>query len=152
MSKWAAFGIRMRECGGGGDCLFHCIGVAVGKPMERVREWLAHTITPHNLSRFHARVGTVQQTQMHVRTNGWTYIGTDDTLQWMARKSHLGFVVLSSFGPDFTTVIQNEHSTKYLMLYNIANSHWQLAYLGSSPFLTRDSVLKLLVMFRNSQK
>ena len=70
-----------------------------------------------------------------VSTVGLAYQGSDITIRWLLtyskwiRNNKIGFVILSSFGPAFTTVfdVPGENSSYYIMLFNSANSHWQLA-------------------------
>jgi hypothetical protein len=178
-SKWqkwkaSAFHLMIAECGGGGDCLFHCLAKALTDItkerlcMQDIRSMLAESLTEKNIASYvqliaddHAQhlpfgshnFGKMAQylqkpracrqrclsiIQTIVKRQGRLHQGTDVTLKWLGlysnwfQAANIGFVVFSSFGPGFTSIIGDMDKTDYyVLLFNHANaSHWQLAYIN----------------------
>jgi len=159
---WSGFAIDMSlvECGGDGDCLFHCVAAAMGQilncqfSMLHVRNLLAQSLTYDNVTDYVTQVreehdhclpaGSVRLNVEYsldivraiVELPGHYHQGTDGTLRWLAkcsewfRHNQVGFVVFSSFGPSYTSVIGDDNTRHYILLFNSSETcHWQLVYL-----------------------
>ena len=80
----------------------------------------------------------LRQVQDMVSTPGQGFQGTDGVLRWVMNHDRnfkelgLGFVVLSSYGPGYTTVFNNARTRLFILLYNDASAHWKLAYFVSN--------------------
>ena len=74
-----------------------------------------------------------------ITTSGSLFQGTDECLSWMVQNCEvflqhkIGFLVMSSFGPDYIARIDNKHTQIYILLFNHANIHWQLSNLVDHP-------------------
>jgi hypothetical protein len=67
-----------------------------------------------------------------ISREGWTYTGSDITLRYLLRTRifadrRLGFLILSSFGPSFVSVIDTPTTEYYICMYNDRGRHWMLA-------------------------
>lgn len=166
INKWATarLDMNLEECGAGGDCLFHVLGVALSRVLNQdakmtdIRKLLADSVTLETMDTFVKDVGEDQQEKIFhgslaveslmiiqnkeerlcnlrnlIKTVGWSFPGTDVILRWFVthcdelKSLNIGFVVFSTFGPGYTTVIGTESTTVYVLLFNHANAHWQLA-------------------------
>jgi len=118
LKKWADSGCSfvLRDCGGGGDCLFHVLAYAYGLlyakkvTMALVRTWLAESITEENVDGFmdaiideqknHIASGSfvVEGVRRHedrkqimkalVRQPGYAFQGTDVVLRFLKTHCH----------------------------------------------------------------
>ena len=127
------------EAGGHGDCLFYCLAKALKTTMQNMRNLLGDSITSENMSEFLESARTREMKNTWVGNESLAvvkkyvsvphkYLGTDWTLEWLAKYyPALGYAVLSSYGPAFTTFIPGK---EILILFNWADScHWQLVYI-----------------------
>ena len=160
--KDSRFSLVLEECGGNGSCLFYCIAVGASRlynqtwSMEYVRDRLAASVTPDNVQEFLAVLiedqskNLIKDTvkfdssfdakavQEVVSATGPGFQGTDITLRWLLTHDPLfatkktGFVLFSSYGPAYTEILNEESATDFILLFNHANSHWQLANLVDS--------------------
>lgn len=159
---WKAFpyAISLEECGGNGDCLFHCVARATGWSMRDIRRALAGTLTHQNLPQFRKAMDHVRlpMSLAHVRyfvsRPGPRFEGTDMALRWLRRHhpafQKLGFVLLTAHGPDYTTILGTAHTPKFIVLFNHSNTHWQLAHLWDRQ--THDWVPPTQAIIRVIQK
>ena len=176
--------IRRVECGGGGDCMFHCLArlytqcSKITVNMRQMRELLATAITQDNVkafielkaselrqqhtSDFQELVRTIDdrpipRVRSLVRTCGTKYQGTDVDLKWLCQYSpqfvDVGFMVLSSFGIDYYTLIQgDEEPSMYIMLFNDAvRAHWQLLTINNSSFVTPEVLPDLIRYLKDKE-
>lgn len=140
------------ECGGGGDCMFHVISTAFSElfarvyTMQDIRFLTAQSIDKDNVSVFQTTFGLkakdLQHIQQLVNKQGHAFIGSVDLLEWMVnttwlKEHNLGFVVYSSYGLDFPTVVETPSTTLYLLMANINNSHWQLIKYKQFSFISK---------------
>lgn len=146
--KWnetCLFRFWTEECGKDGDCLFHVVSTALRRLLDKhsasmhgLRLRLAMSITHENVAQFVQDVlpgaaSKVEKCDLAsvralVATPGWAFIGTTDVLQWLVKHNKsVGFIVLNDFGPGHSQIIGNEAS-RYILLYNKHNTHWQLAH------------------------
>lgn len=69
-----------------------------------------------------------------IEAPGHAFQGTDTCLEWLTTHvplfRQIGFMIFSSYGPDFTVVI-NPKAENFLLLFNTPNNHWQLGSLES---------------------
>ena len=161
LNKWNTSEIvfQLEECGGGGDCLFHCLAVALTRllvkeiTMAQVRCRVADTLTATTLPLFltaiyedqdkkvPVRSPSLLETRRLVSTRGTTFQGTDTILRWLLQydvlfqQLKLGFIILSSFGPGYTTILGENRAEFFILLFNHAGAHWQLVNM-----LDRDKV------------
>lgn len=158
--RWPAwrtppFELYALECGGGGDCLFRAVARPLGVQFAAVRGMVAETLRdPTRAARY---VQTVAEDQAQhlpsgshpvdsrmparelralVRTPGLAHQGTDQTLKWLSsecrffRQHNIGFVMFSTLGPGFTSVVGDPTQVRHLiLLLNIGGYHWQLAHV-----------------------
>lgn len=155
--KDSRFHLVLEECGGNGSCLFYCLAVGASRlynqtwSMEYVRDRLAASITPSNVEQFldlliedqsknlvrdtvpFNRSFDAAAVQAVVSATGLGFQGTDIVLRWLLAHDPLfagkktGFVLFSSYGPAYTEILNEETATEFILLFNYANSHWQLA-------------------------
>lgn len=75
-----------------------------------------------------------------ILTPGWCFPGTDVVLRWLHKHSvvfaRIGFIVYSSFGPGYTTVIRKNADDIFFLLFNQPNKHWQLVHIVRGSGLT----------------
>jgi hypothetical protein len=169
---YAAITFQLEECGGDGDCLFHCIAEALSRllssniTMESIRLRVATTLTHETLPAF---LTAIQEDQHHkilygshelkdshalstvqaiVRTNGNTFQGTDVVLRWLVEKDQMfnqlriGFIIFSTFGPGYTTIINEDYAENFILLFNHANTHWQLVNIVNEKQVCFSTVSK----------
>lgn len=141
-------GIEVLECGGGGDCLFHCIATAFSKQSSRevsmveVRQWLAQSVRLGGrddvfLQQYRLDwpnfTGKADELQRLIQTPGPVFQGSLSCLEQLVQfhpyfvQQRLGFVLFNSHGLDFTGIVGDVDLDSYLALYNIDCRHWQLA-------------------------
>lgn len=138
-----------RECGGGGDCLFHSVGYALNVPQQTVRNWTAEMISQHNVdavlnhythvyrvgswrreevSRFNpGSQARVQALRRVICTPGTLYQGDDVTLQLLSLhpRLNLALLVVTGAGQWYQHVFAHSASTRCIVLYH-RPGHWQL--------------------------
>jgi len=138
------------ECGGGGDCFFRSVGVALGEPFATVRRWAADSVTEENVDRLlayytHAyRAGawdrgaiTTLQTagerrdafRAVVGAQGGVYQGDDTTMRLLAlgiAVRGLGFLVMDLRGKLHQQCFLNRGTRRVVVLVHMPG-HWQLA-------------------------
>ena len=152
----AKVSLILEECGGDGSCLFYSIAVGASRllnqtwSMEYVRDRIASSITQDSLKEFlqlmiddqsqkllpNATVidssYSLQQVQSLISEPGPRFQGTDAVLRWLVDRDPLfseygiGFVLFSSFGPEYTEILSEDSANCFIILFNHANSHWQL--------------------------
>lgn len=149
------------ECGGGGDCLFHSCGVALGVKQQDVRRMIADAINASNVDRLvhyyntSYRVGSwdreaiIHTPQLHdrvakmravVHTSGPTYMGDDTTLRLLVSDcSNVGFLVLFMNGDVSPQVYMSKYTRRLVVLLYLPG-HWQIVgqVVGSDVRLTFD--------------
>lgn len=147
LRNWRGASVQffIEECGAGGDCLFSALAVAFTRlsrhgrryDARAIRKWIASTIHESTLPEFvkqvlpKARDKSLIGVQEIVRTLGWTCIGTDDFLQWIAShaRPEMGYVVLTQHGADHLAVLHEPGRVQhYIFLYN-NGFHWQLVHV-----------------------
>lgn len=137
--KWT---LHRQECGGGGNCLFLAVERGIQDMFKRkvnLRQVIADTLHINNWQKFieledqqpHLKLQTqLHELQVNIKQVGQYYQGTDETLKWLSQNAwpELGYVILSSHGPDYTCII-NPKAIVFVLLYNLDSAHWQLLYL-----------------------
>lgn len=132
--------------------MFHVISTAFSElfarvyTMQDIRFLTAQSIDKDNVSVFQTTFGLkakdLQHIQQLVNKQGHAFIGSVDLLEWMVnttwlKEHNLGFVVYSSYGLDFPTVVETPSTTLYLLMANINNSHWQLIKYKQFSFISK---------------
>lgn len=155
------FVFSLEECGGAGDCFFHCIAAAMrggGRgvggdvtTMEEVRSVVSVSMT----AEFEAdlltetKLADLASVQAACLLSGNAVQGTDTVMRVLQRAFRwLGAIVLTPYGPAHSQVFHPEEDEEekggggggglYVLLYNVPNYHWQLVRLGDgSCFVDR---------------
>jgi hypothetical protein len=89
--------------------------------------------------------------QALIKTPGWAFPGTDIALHWLVvhsslvRELKIGFLVFSTFGPGYTSIIRDQDTAIFLLLFNHANAHWQLANFKSTQNILFSSISKTVL-------
>ena len=139
------------ECGGGGDCLFHALGRALGESMLTVRDWAAHGVTVANVDRLLEYYTTIYPVgswsredvrsapdrvaalRAVIRTPGPSYEGDDTTLRLLVSQPDVALAVVVVAGQEvYPQIFANRHSQRLVVLYHRGN-HWQLAAWQPEP-------------------
>lgn len=136
------------ECGGGGDCFFHSVGVALGLPQSKIRQLASSVIDESSVDtilQYYTEVypqgnwdraeisaapsvsERVQRLRAVVETTGGTYMGDDTTMKLLTlhKKVRLGFVVFHADGSVYPHVFVNRYTKQLIVLLHRSN-HWQL--------------------------
>jgi hypothetical protein len=158
MPRWCRFplDISVVDAGASGDCLFYCLAALLTASctdaidMQQARQLLAQCITALNMDDFVRQslnnsvpagyrslrmCHSLSSLRRLVRTQGFAYQGTDVSLAWLVKydpwfvRHKVGFVIFSSYGPAFTSIVDTSTTTSYMLLYNISSVHWQVAML-----------------------
>jgi len=171
LNRWkdSALAFYVEECGGGGDCLFHCIAKALTRlvseeiTMTHIRDRLANTLSEETITEFLTNIKEDQDQQLLpgskrvsvteqvenvrklVSSSGTTFPGTDVVLRWLLKHDDLftylkvGFVIFSTFGPGYTTIL-NKGADNFILLFNHANMHWQLVNVIDANYVEFSTV------------
>jgi hypothetical protein len=140
----------LKDCGGGGDCLFHCLAkgyevVSNGHrwTMQQVRDMIVNAITQetfHDLLYFpeeerkrkEVSIESITRAKQLIGKPGIVYQGTSNTLHFINKHAGnaVGYMVLSNHGPDFIEIVGNMEETEvYIILFNYNSVHWLLGNL-----------------------
>jgi len=146
--------ISIEECGGNGDCLFHAVARGFSKglrktiTMKQVRNMLADTLNTSNIAYFikdhglNVPANNIEIVKQYVSTCGNVYQGTDTSLLYLSKVTHIGFMVFSSHGPAYTTFI-GKSSPTVLFLFNVPDRHWTLCNIQGVSMTTNRKAAKI---------
>jgi hypothetical protein len=141
-------GWLVTECGGGGDCFFHSVGVALRMSFADVRAHTADCVNEDNVDRlltyydkkYHEGnwnrklildlpnpAERVEAMKRVIRTTGPLYQGDDTTMRMLVNHHTLkvGFIVFYMKGDLHRQVFANRNTRRLIVLMFLPG-HWQL--------------------------
>lgn len=139
---------KTADCGGGGDCFFHCVGYALNTDNKSVRKWVSESINRNNVDKILLYYKTVYKygswdrdkiieldniddrvsaMRNVVTTVGGTYMGDDTTMRLLVNHPTLriGFIVIDIYGNIHPQIFLSRYTTHLILLMYLPG-HWKL--------------------------